>query len=206
MDAGTGFDALSLRSVARAAGIVPTAFYRHFESMDELGLALVDESFRTLRTMLRDAREGGLPPRHIIRASVAILIDHVRAHPQHFAFITRARASGSRVLRHAIGNEIRLITSELATDLARFPMLREWSGEDLHMLAALLVNTMIATVDAILDVSTEAAPARRSAQIAELARIAEKQLRLPLLAVPHWRSGTGAPPPGAPPPAETAAP
>jgi AcrR family transcriptional regulator len=191
LDAGTSFDALSLRSVARAAGIVPTAFYRHFQSMDELGLALVDESFRTLRTMLRDAREGGLPPRHMIRASVAILIDHVRAHPQHFSFITRARASGSGTLRHAIRNEIRLITSELATDLARFPVLREWTSEDLGMLAALLVNTMIATVDAILDVSNQVPPARQPAEIAELARAAEKQLRLPLLAVPQWRSGTG---------------
>src|ERR1700726_3875956 len=59
MDGGESFDALSLRSVARAAGVVPTAFYRHFASMDELGLALVEESFRTLRAMLRQAREGG---------------------------------------------------------------------------------------------------------------------------------------------------
>src|SRR5690242_15788980 len=56
MDAGVSFDALSLRSVARTAGVVPAAFYRHFSSMDELGLALVDESFRTLRSLLREAR------------------------------------------------------------------------------------------------------------------------------------------------------
>jgi AcrR family transcriptional regulator len=56
MDGGEGFESLSLRSVTRAAGVVPAAFYRHFQSMDELGLALVDESFRTLRAMLRDAR------------------------------------------------------------------------------------------------------------------------------------------------------
>src|SRR5437588_4894150 len=40
---------LSLREVARAAGVVPTAFYRHFESMDALGVELVDESMRPLR-------------------------------------------------------------------------------------------------------------------------------------------------------------
>ncbi|GLZ42791.1 hypothetical protein Acsp05_64150 [Actinokineospora sp. NBRC 105648] len=43
---------LSLREV----GIVPTAFYRHFGSTDELGAALAEESMRTLRTMLRDDR------------------------------------------------------------------------------------------------------------------------------------------------------
>ena len=33
---------ISLREVARAAGIVPTAFYRHFDSIDALGVELVD--------------------------------------------------------------------------------------------------------------------------------------------------------------------
>ena len=77
IEAGESFDSLSLRSVARGAGIVPNAFYRHFASMDELGLTLVEESFRTLRAMLREAREG-LPPEDIIRRSVEILMEHVR--------------------------------------------------------------------------------------------------------------------------------
>src|SRR5581483_11589255 len=52
------FSALSLREVTREAGIVPAAFYRHFESMEALGLVLIDESFRVLRDMLRSARAG----------------------------------------------------------------------------------------------------------------------------------------------------
>jgi AcrR family transcriptional regulator len=184
MDGGASFDSLSLRQVARSAGVVPTAFYRHFSSMDELGLALVDESFRALRSMLRDAREGGLPPEHVIRRSVEILVGHVRQHRQHFLFVARARSTGNGVLRHAIRNEIRLFTSELATDLARFPVLREWTTEDLQMLASLLVNAMIATVEAIIDVPVAAPDAE-----AAIARVAEKQLRLTMLAVPQWRSG-----------------
>ena len=184
MEAGESFDALSLRSVARAAGVVPTAFYRHFSSMDELALSLVDESFRTLRAMLREAREGGPAPEHVIRRSVEILVDHVRAHRQHFAFVARARSTGNGVLRHAIRIEIRLFTSELATDLARFPVLRDWTTEDLQMIAGLLVNAMIATVEAILDAPVAAPEAE-----AEISRVAEKQLRLVMLAVPHWHSG-----------------
>jgi len=190
MEAGESFDRLSLRRVARAAGVVPTAFYRHFASMDELGLALVEESFRTLRAMLREAREGEVPPDHMIRRSVQILIDHVREHRQHFAFVARVRSTGNGVLRHAIRAELRLFTSELATDLARFPVLREWTTEDLQMLAGLLVNTMISTVEAILDVPTGGlAGGVPSAEAeAEIARIAERQLRLTLLGVPRWRS------------------
>jgi AcrR family transcriptional regulator len=183
IEAGESFDSLSLRRVAKAAGVVPTAFYRHFESMDELGLALVEESFRTLRAMLREARES-LPPKHVIRASVEILIEHVRAHRQHFLFVVRVASTGNAVLRHAIRSEIRLFTSELATDLARFPVLREWPTDDLQMLAGLLVNTMIATVEAMFDMPVAGPEAE-----AEIARVAEKQLRLTLLAVPHWRAG-----------------
>jgi hypothetical protein len=51
------------------------------------------------------------------------------------------------------------------------------------MLAGLLVNTMIATVEALLEVPVAAPEAG-----ADIARVAEKQLRLTLLAVPHWRS------------------
>jgi AcrR family transcriptional regulator len=190
LDAGVSFDALSLRSVARAAGVVPTAFYRHFASLDELGLALVDESFRALRAMLREAREGGLAPERIIRRSVEILVEHVRANRQHFTFVARVRSAGNGVLRHAVRTEIRLVTSELATDLARFPVLREWTTEDLTMLAGVLVNTMIAIVEEILELPAAevAVTAGAGGALADLSRIAEKQLRLPLLAVPHWRS------------------
>ncbi|HKY57764.1 MAG TPA: TetR family transcriptional regulator, partial [Aeromicrobium sp.] len=51
-----GFAQVSLRQVARSAGVVPTAFYRHFDSMDQVGLALVERSFATLRQLMRDAQ------------------------------------------------------------------------------------------------------------------------------------------------------
>lgn len=189
MDAGESFDSISLRSVARAAGVVPAAFYRHFASMDELGLVLVDESFQSLRAMLRRAREDGPAPEHVVRRSVEILVEHVLAHRQHFAFVAGARSSGNGVLRHAIRNEIRLFTSELATDLARFPILREWTTEDLQMLAGLLVNSMIAIIDAIIELPTSGPAGNPQPEVLEeVVRLAEKQLRLPLLGVPAWRS------------------
>jgi AcrR family transcriptional regulator len=184
MEAGDSFDSLSLRSLARAAGVVPTAFYRHFANLDELGLALVDESFRTLRGMLRQAREGGARPEQVIRASVETLTSFVRDNRQHFAFIARARSTGNPLLRHAIRSEIRLLTSELATDLTRFRVLRDWSTEDLQMVAALLVSAMISTVEAILD-----APADDLAAQEDITGVAEKQLRLIVLGIPAWRSG-----------------
>jgi len=182
-----GFSSLSLREVSRGAGVVPTAFYRHFATMEELGLALVDESFRTLRQMIRSARSETNPD-HVIRSSVEILVRHVHENRLHFRFIARERFGGVSALRQAIRSEIRLFSSELATDLARFPYLNAWSTEDLHMMAGLIVNAMVSTAEEILD-----APIDRPGVEDDIVRTVERQLRLVALAVPHWRSAGGAP-------------
>ena len=175
------FSALSLREVTREAGIVPAAFYRHFESMEALGLVLIDESFRALRDMLRGARAGKLDPTRIIESTVDILVAGVNERREHWRFIARERNSGVTVLRYAIRTEIRLITSELATDLARFPGLNEWSTEDLTVLATLFVNAMIAIAEAIED-------AQSAEALEEIRRVAVKQLRMIAIGIAGWRS------------------
>ncbi|HEU4701277.1 MAG TPA: TetR family transcriptional regulator [Conexibacter sp.] len=180
---GKSFGSLGLREVTREAGVVPTAFYRHFDSMEELGLALIDDSFRTLRRMIREARAEPLAYEHVIRRSVEILVEHVHAHELHFRFVARERSSGMPALRQAIRAEIRLFSSELSTDLARFPFLDRWSTEDLGVLATLIVNTMVSTAEEIVE-----APSGRPQAEREIVRRAEKQLLLIALGVPAWRS------------------
>lgn len=180
------FSSLSLRQVTRAAGIVPTAFYRHFDDMEELGLVLIDESFRTLRAMIRAARENPRTYEHVIRNSVEILVEYVHEHDAHFRFIARERFGGVAALRHAIRREIRLFSSDLATDLARFPYLDRWSPEDLQLLAGLMVNAMVSTAEAILD-----APPKNPTAEAEIITTAGRQLRMITLGVPQWRSSGG---------------
>lgn len=176
------FSGLSLREVTREAGVVPTAFYRHYATMEELGLDLVAESFETLRRMIRSVRSAGLPTDRIIPSSVELLVKHVHAHRQHFGFIARERYGGYASLREAIRREIRLFAAELSTDLARFPLLDRWATEDLQMLASLMVNAMVSIAEDILD-----APQRPDAE-ADIIRRAEKQLVFMTLGIPAWRS------------------
>ncbi|WP_376768904.1 TetR family transcriptional regulator [Amycolatopsis acididurans] len=183
--ADRNFASLSLREVTKEAGIVPTAFYRHFASMEELGVALVNESVRTLRGMLRSARDDRRRTTDIISASVRTLYEHVRAHEDHFRFLTRERYAGGSAISRAIAIELKLFSSDLAIDLARFEYLREWSAEDLHMMADLLVTAMLGTVVELLEVRSGDVETDKT-----IIRIAEKQLRLVVLGVPHWRSRT----------------
>src|SRR6476619_1537504 len=113
--------ALSLRQVAKEVGIVPTAFYRHFDSIEALGMALVDESFVSLRAMLRDVRRSDPALTDVVDRSISILADHVHRQRGHFLFIARERAAGPPAVREAIRHEIELCEHDLATDLARLP-------------------------------------------------------------------------------------
>jgi len=60
--ANDGYASLSLRSVARKAGIAPTSFYRHFRDIDELGVAMIDEGAIILKKWLQFVKEQMTSP------------------------------------------------------------------------------------------------------------------------------------------------
>ena len=74
---GRSFDTLSLREVAKLAGIAPTSFYRHFHDMEGLGLALIEEHAAGLLTLMHSVREQASEGRSVIRASVETLFDYI---------------------------------------------------------------------------------------------------------------------------------
>jgi AcrR family transcriptional regulator len=174
---------ISLREVAREAGIVPTAFYRHYESMDALGVELVDESMGPLRQMIRDARRGVASHGDIIKGTVEILGRQVRENPDQFRFLSRERYGGVRGVRRAIETELKLFTSELAVDLARLTAGYDWSSDDLEMAANLMVAAMLGAVMDLLEVDH-----RRGAEEAAILDRAARQLRLIALGMSEWRS------------------
>lgn len=182
IDRGNSFDGLSLREITREVGVVPTTFYRHYSDMESLGLELVGDAFRTLRELLRVARLASLPNGDVVRRSVETFVTYVRAHRRHFQFLARERFGGVAALRDEIRTEIRLLQNELAADLARFPVLNTWQTADLQMISGLMISAMTGIVEQVLGAR------RRGEDDAELIAVAEKQLRLILLAVPQWRS------------------
>ena len=178
----TTLAAISLRQVAKEVGIVPTAFYRHFDSIEALGLALVDEAFASLRTMIRDIRRGDPAFADIVDRSITVLVDHVHQERAHFLFIARERAAGPPAVRDAIHHEIELFERELATDVARLPGTDSWSGEDLRVLSNLIVTAMVATAESILGA------ADRPDVEKEIVEHARTQLRMVLVGALNWTS------------------
>ena len=131
---------------------MPTAFYRHFASIEELGLALVDASFASLRQMMREARREWTDIDAVIdpvgRASwPATCTSGAEYFTVH---VPRADERASTSVREAIRHELELFERELATDLARLPGPADWSTEDLRVLVNLIVGLMVNTTEAIL--------------------------------------------------------
>ncbi|HBX54633.1 MAG TPA: TetR family transcriptional regulator, partial [Pseudomonas sp.] len=151
MDSGRGFGSLSLREVTRCAGIVPTGFYRHFQDMDELGLALVAEVGETFRDTIRVVRHNEFELGGIIDASVHIFLEAVTANRSQFLFLAREQYGGSQPVRQALGTLRERITADLVDDLALMPKLQHLDQQAQSVLADLVVKTVFATLPELID-------------------------------------------------------
>ena len=179
LTADASLAAISLRQVAKQVGIVPTAFYRHFDSVESLGLALVDESFESLRGLLREVWLQSPQFRDYIDGSLPVLADHVRSHHAHYAFIVRERTAGPPLVRRAIRHEIELITRELAIDVARVPGSETFSTEHLNLLADLIVSFVVTTAERLIE-----DPGAEARVMAET----RTQLRMLMVGALNWQS------------------
>ena len=151
MHSGRGFGSLSLREVTRLAGVVPTAFYRHFSDMDELGLALVAEVGQTFRATLREVRRNEFELGGLIEASTRIFLDAVQANHNQFLFLAREQYGGSQAVRQALGELRQLITDDLAADLRLMNRLPQLDDAALGVLSDLVVKTVFATLPELID-------------------------------------------------------
>lgn len=115
LSAREGYASLSLRSVARNAGIAPTSFYRHFRDMDELGLALAERAGDALmacmekaRTLIRKEAGGKLSARsrseagkNAVRPFVDAFVECLAQNPALLYLLFQERAGSATVMREA---------------------------------------------------------------------------------------------------------
>ncbi|KIZ19072.1 TetR family transcriptional regulator [Streptomyces natalensis] len=142
---------LGLREVTRVVGIAPTAFYRHFKDLGELGVALVEEALGSLHAMVRAilAEQAGAEER--IDRTIAVVERHVREHPAHVRFVARERHGGVRAVRQAIAGELDRFAEEVAAALKSQPVSEGWRDEDIRMLAELYVDRLVTTAAELVD-------------------------------------------------------
>jgi TetR/AcrR family transcriptional regulator, fatty acid biosynthesis regulator len=182
MAEGRGFGALSLREIAARASVVPATFYRHFANLDELGLALVEESGVTLRRLLREVRRTGLPPTSMLLSSVKLFQKFIEEHRAHFIFVTTERSGGSPALRAAVRAEESHFSHDMVADLRQMGLMPGLSSAALEMTCALVVGTMMLAASELLDL-----PKNQAALEREWVERFVRQLRLIFLGARAWR-------------------
>ncbi len=139
---GRSFSSISLREIARHVGLVPTAFYRHFQDMNELGLELVDQVALHLKGILHQLGQAYIyQPNTKTQISLDLFFQAVEHHPEPWVFMIAERWGGSEVIRHAIAREINFLVEDLANDLCKMETVQHIHNvPDLRVISNILIN------------------------------------------------------------------
>jgi len=172
---------LGLREVTRAVGVAPTAFYRHFRSIADLGVALVEEALGSLHPMIRTTVSTADSSEERIARAIELIAGHVDGYPAHVRFIARERHGGVQPVRDAIRDQLARFAEEVKGELAKDPESEGWSDDDLLMLAHLYVDQMLITASLFLE-ALEGAEEDRE----RVAQVASRQMRLISIGRHHW--------------------
>lgn len=114
---------LSLREVAREAGIAPNSFYRHFKDIDELAIELIDRSAIVLRQILNQSRLKASRHSSIVRSSVEVFIEQLDADEGNLSLLLREGYTGSASYKVAVEKQLNYFQQELQEDLVRLERL-----------------------------------------------------------------------------------
>ena len=111
---------LSLREIAREAGIAPNSFYRHFKDIDELAIALIERAGMVLRQIIRQARLQASPKtQSIVRSSVEVFIQQLDTDEGYLSLLLREGYTGSTSYKNAVERQLNFFQQELQEDLIR---------------------------------------------------------------------------------------
>ena len=172
---------LGLREVTRAVGVAPTAFYRHFRSTADLGVALVEEALGSLHPMIRTTVATADSSEERIARAIELIAGHVDAYPAHVRFIARERHGGVQPVREAIRDQLARFAEEVKTELAKDRESAGWNDDDLLMLAHLYVDQMLITSSLFLEALEGPEEGRE-----QVAQVATRQMRLISIGRHHW--------------------
>lgn len=185
---GRSFSSISLREVAREVGLVPTAFYRHFQDMDHLGQELLDQVALHLKTVLHQLGLAYLSQLGSkSQNTLQLFFQAVDQNPQPWIFMISERWGGSKVVRQAIGREIEFLIDDLVNDLRRIESLKHIQDEnDLKVLSTILTNLSFTWAMTWISLSRQNSGLALKEQQEQFMQQAATELRFMFRGVSNW--------------------
>jgi AcrR family transcriptional regulator len=154
---------LSLREIAREAGIAPNSFYRHFRDIDELAIALIELAGTSLRKVLSDARQRASSEHSIVQTSIDAFMEQLSIGDGFLPILLREGRAGSVAFKQAVERQLCFFEDELQRDLVRLASL---SGHTLHE-PALAARAITRLVFAMASVAMDLPQAEQQQKMAE---------------------------------------
>lgn len=161
---------LSLREVAREAGIAPNSFYRHFRDMDELAVALIDLAGESLRQIIGEARQRATLEVSVVQSCTDAFMEQLRADDRLLHILLREGTVGSDAFKRAVERQLSFFEEELGQDLIRLAALKG-SGLYQPALTAKAITRLVFTMGAtVLDLPRDKQD-ELAAQIVKMVRM-----------------------------------
>ena len=110
---------LSLREVARTAGIAPNSFYRHFRDVDELGIALIALAGSSLRHVFSEARQRISAGSSVVQTSLNVFYEQLNAKERYLELLLCEGRVGSLAYQAEVDRQLQFFEHELTGDLIR---------------------------------------------------------------------------------------
>ena len=185
---GRSFSSISLREVAREVGLVPTAFYRHFQDMDALGQELVDQVALHIKSLIHQLGQSYLQQVSTHPdSSIELFFQAINHSPLEWQFMIAERWGGSAAVRQAIAREIEDLIEDLATDLRKLPMFEHiQDSQDLKVLSTILINLSFTWAMTWLSLPRQYQDTALSQHQQQFVENANTQIRLMFRGVANW--------------------
>lgn len=150
---------LSLREIAREAGIAPNSFYRHFRDVDELAVALIERAGESLRRIIGQARLRAHTERSVVRGSVQAFMEQLCADDKHLHILLREGTVGSDAFKQAVDRQLVFFEDELRLDLIRFAEANQTGLYEPALSAKAITRLVFAMGATAMDLPQEQVPA-----------------------------------------------
>lgn len=186
---GRSFSSISLREVAREVGLVPTAFYRHFQDMEELGRELVDQVALYLKTVLHQLAQGLAQPEMKAEQSIDTFFNAIDQNPKQWMFFIAERWGGSEMVRRSIAREIECFNIDFADELKKLEIVQNFKEHnDLKMLSSILINLCFTWVMSWINLARQYEGMELELQKLVLKKQTVNQVYLILRGIMHWKT------------------
>lgn len=137
--ARAGYNGVSMREVAKAAGLSPAALYHHFADKQALYLAAMAQAFAPKAAGLRQAIEGRGEARERLARFIVAMARSVQADPDFCKLVLREMLDGDEARLKLLAEQVFRELFEEVAQLGR----EAAPGRDSHLLAVSLVGLVV---------------------------------------------------------------